>query len=65
MDRHIWLLRCQNCRGEFELRIKPYERIPEYLKQAVCPHCYKAPRQERSFPAGSWHQVIAYRKEAN
>jgi hypothetical protein len=57
MDRGTWILKCKNCQTDFELEVKPGERVVERAKDTVCPHCQKDP----AAAAGVWHHIIGFR----
>jgi hypothetical protein len=57
-SRGIWTLRCQRCRRDFTLEIRPGEHLVDFAKGHTCPHCKIRPN-ERAL--GVWHDVVDFR----
>lgn len=61
-DHGTWTLRCQNCQKDFEVELKPGERLVDFAKYHPCPHCGKKPDDVSADRAlGAWHHVIDFR----
>jgi hypothetical protein len=62
MERGIWTLRCQLCSKEFEIEVRPGEKVIEYAKGAACPHCYTSPGAKMESEVSSlWHHIIGFK----
>jgi DNA-directed RNA polymerase subunit RPC12/RpoP len=62
MDRGVWTLRCQMCGKDFEIEMKPGERIIQYAQEAACPHCFNAPGSKmESDVSNLWHHITGHR----
>ncbi|HTM07804.1 MAG TPA: hypothetical protein VL754_05395 [Verrucomicrobiae bacterium] len=60
-DRGIWTLRCQACQQDFTLELKPGQRLIDYARAYVCPHCRKQPEEVYGDQAlDEWHHVIGF-----
>ncbi|HEY1266151.1 MAG TPA: hypothetical protein VGH16_02765 [Candidatus Binatia bacterium] len=61
-DRGKWTLRCQNCQKDFQVVVKPGERLSDFARYRPCPRCGTKPddvSDHRSL--GTWHHVIDFR----
>lgn len=56
MDRGTWKLICQSCEKEFEVEIKPGERVIIFAKETSCPECGVKPDGKKT----PWHHVIGF-----
>jgi hypothetical protein len=62
MDRGFWKLRCQHCGKDFEVEIKPGERVIQYAQEAACPHCFNVPGAKlESQVSRLWHHIVGFR----
>ena len=62
MDRGTWTFRCQMCDKDFEIEVKPGQRVIQYAQDAACPHCLNAPGAKMESNAYSlWHHIISFR----
>jgi len=51
------------CSAEFEVQVKPGERVVQYSQEAACPYCLNTPGPDISSTAVKrWHQIIGLRK---
>ena|ERR1044071_9322788 len=59
----IWTLRCQGCKCEFSLELKPGDQLAEFARSYSCPHCNKSPEAHTPSDKAldTWHHVIGFR----
>jgi hypothetical protein len=58
----VWTLKCQNCGVTFNVELTGGQRIIEFAKEQICPHCLKKPEDVTGKEAlGTWHHVIGFR----
>jgi hypothetical protein len=65
--RGIWTLRCQGCKSDFTLELKPGDQLVEFAKAHVCPHCKKSPDEHApsDHALEIWHHVVGFHSGRN